>query len=451
MNHSTEELYRIYLDHPFICTDTRSIKPGSIFFCLKGANFNGNSFASDALGKGAAFAVIDESEFKLDERYILVSDVLSALQQLASHHRSLLKIPVIGITGTNGKTTTKELIHAVMKKKYNTVATAGNLNNHIGVPLTILSVGINTEIVIVEMGANHQGEIAQLSSLARPDYGIITNISKAHTEGFGSYENIVKTKNELYQFIRSTNGKLFVNSENPLLMELSHDIPRILFGNHKDSLCSAEILDSNPFLILKYSINKKELLTTNYELRTNIIGSYNLENILASICIGTYFNIPPDDILQAIEDYKPGNYRSQFISTQKNKIIMDAYNANPKSMEFAISNFAALNMKNKIAIIGDMFELGKDAEEEHLKVIDLLKKQSFQKIYLVGQVFYSLISNMKVSNLISDNLISDNTNFESFPDSQSACSHFLKNPISSKSILIKGSRGVKLEKILDTL
>jgi UDP-N-acetylmuramoyl-tripeptide--D-alanyl-D-alanine ligase len=442
---TTAELYKIYLNHPLVCTDTRLIKKDSLFFCLKGNNFNGNAFADDALEKGAAYVIIDEPEFLKNEKYILVKDTLSSLQELAKHHITKLKtqnskLKIIGITGTNGKTTTKELIYSVLGKKYRTVATAGNLNNHIGVPLSILSVNDNTEIAIIEMGANHPGEIAQLCEIACPEFGLITNIGIAHIEGFGSFENIVATKKALYDYISKINGILFVNGNDSLLMKLSENINRITFGNTGLSGldCYAELLENNPFVKLKWNSNvltqNPKLKTHNLVIQTNLIGAYNLENILAAICIGKYFKVSDEQIKQGLEEYKPDSYRSQFIDSGRNKIIMDAYNANPASMELAVNNFAGLNFDNKVAIIGDMFELGKNALSEHEKIIRLLRKQKFEKTILVGPLFSEV-----------------NDGFQSFPDSEATCQYLKSNPLFNKTILIKGSRGMKMEKILEAL
>jgi UDP-N-acetylmuramoyl-tripeptide--D-alanyl-D-alanine ligase len=437
------ELYKIYLKHPVVCTDTRAIRKDALFFCLKGNNFNGNAFAYEAIEKGAAYVIIDEAEYRRNEKYILVKDALSSLQELARHHVTKLKtqnskFKIIGITGTNGKTTSKELIYAVLSKKYSTAATAGNFNNHIGVPLSILSVSKDSEIAIIEMGANHPGEIAQLCEIACPDYGLITNIGIAHTEGFGSLENIISTKKALYDYVGKIKGLLFVNGNDSLLMKLSENINKITFGNNKVFDCYAELVENNPFVKLKWKSNvftqNTELKTQNFVIQTSLIGAYNFDNILAAICIGKYFKVSDEQIKQALEDYKPDSYRSQFMDTGKNKIIMDAYNANPASMELAVNNFAELKFDNKIAIIGDMFELGKNALSEHEKIIRLLKKQKFEKTILVGPLFSEV-----------------NDGIQSFPDSETACQYLKSNPLFNKTILIKGSRGMKLEKILEAL
>ena len=429
------ELYKIYQKHPEINTDTRCIKTGSMFFCLKGNNFNGNLFADEAIAKGAAYVIIDEASYQKNDRYILVNNSLSALQDLALHHRKQLNIPIIGITGTNGKTTTKELVHAVLSKKYKTVATAGNLNNHIGVPLSLLSIGNETEIAIIEMGANHLGEIGQLCEMSCPDYGIITNVGIAHLEGFGNFDNIVTTKKALYDYIIKRNGMLFVNGNDSLLMKLSENARRITYGNNSSFNYYAEIIENRPFVKLKWGYKDNISSTLDYyTIQTNLIGEYNFENILTAISIGKYFKVSDENIKQGLEAYKPDSYRSQFIDTGKNKIIMDAYNANPSSIELAINNFARLQLNNKILILGDMLELGKDALTEHDKIIRQLKNKKFDKIILIGPVFTEV-----------------NDNFESFPDSETASQYLISNPLLNKTILIKGSRGIKLEKILKVL
>lgn len=444
------DLYKIFQKHPIVDTDTRCINPdkSGLFFCLQGNNFNGNTFADEAIDKGAAYVIIDDVKYLKNEKYILVNDSLAFLQELAKFHRNQLNIPVIGITGTNGKTTTKELIYAVLNKQYKVVATSGNLNNHIGVPLSVLAIRKETEIAIIEMGANHPGEIAQLCEIACPGYGIITNIGIAHTEGFGNLDNIISTKKALYDYIRKINGLIFVNGNDSLVMKLSENMNRIIYGNIKGSVCYGKIINNNPFLNLQCSLTNN-LTIYDLLLTTNIIGAYNFDNILAAICIGKYFKVKDDNIKQGLEEYTPDGFRSQFIDTGKNKILMDAYNANPASMELAINNFANLNLPtpseqrttnneqlttNKVAIIGDMFELGQYAKAEHEKIIRLLKKQKFDKIILIGLLF-SLV----------------NDGFESFPDTDTACQHLKTNPFLSKTILIKGSRGMKLEKILEAL
>lgn len=425
-------LYKIYKTHYNICTDTRAVKQDAIFFALKGENFNGNQFAGQAIEKGCSYAVIDEKEYKKDERYILVDDVLTALQDLAKHHRNHLTIPIIGITGSNGKTTTKELVNVILQKKYKTFATHGNLNNHIGVPLSLLSIREETEIAIIEMGANHQGEIKLLSNIARPDYGIITNIGKAHLEGFGGVEGIKKGKGELFDFIREHGGRVFLNADAEVIIEMASNIPVITYGSYDTCYVSGNFFAADPYVRLNWSCISKGI--ENKILESSIIGKYNYSNILAAICIGNFFEVNADDINKAIENYAPVNNRSQIISTQANSIVLDAYNANPTSMEEAIKNFAAMKGDNKIYILGDMLELGADTEKEHQYIINLLKSLSPHRVFLVGNFFPST-----------------NNSFESFNNSEELKTFLRSQKIIGCQILIKGSRGIKLEKVVEVL
>lgn len=425
------ELYQLYQQHSTICTDTRNISTNALFFALKGENFNANLFAQDAINKGCAFAVVDDKTLSDNPKCIIVENVLDTLQKLANFHRKQLNIPFIGITGTNGKTTTKEIINAVLSKKYAVVATKGNLNNHIGVPLTILSVTKNTEIAIIEMGANHPGEIKELCNIADPDFGIITNIGKAHLEGFGSYEGVINTKNELYKFIAEKQGKLFVNNDNPLLVNLSEKTNRIFYGtNATNCFSNARICTSDTFLKVEIPIDKQWLA-----IKSNLVGSYNFENINAAICIGKYFKVSNELIKSAIEKYMPSNNRSQIIKTESNTIIMDAYNANPSSMEAALINFSQTALPDKILIIGDMRELGADAQAEHSKIISLIESLEFNSTIFVGEVFCALASKQHFC----------------FPNSETAANWLNENKMKNKSILIKGSRGIQLEKVLKVL
>jgi UDP-N-acetylmuramoyl-tripeptide--D-alanyl-D-alanine ligase len=433
MKENISELYSLFLKHKKICTDTRNIIPGSLFFALKGENFNANGFASDAIKKGCSAAVIDEEKYKANDRFILVDDVLNTLQQLALYHRKQLKIPVIGITGTNGKTTTKELIHSVLTKKYKVVSTQGNLNNHIGVPLTILSIQTDAGIAVVEMGANHPNEIKALTEISLPGYGLITNIGKAHLEGFSSIEGVVKTKKELYDSIRKNKGELFVCRDNSLLMDLSEKTKRITYGMHFSSDCRGEILESNPLLKIKWYCKS---LRKEITVSTHLLGFFNFENVMAAICVGEYFNVAPEDIKGAIENYFPSNNRSQIIKTAKNTVLMDAYNANPASMNASLMNFIQTTYNNKFAIIGDMLELGKDSESEHEKILDLLDNSGIEKIVIVGKVFSSLKSS---------------GNFPCFADVAEAGEYLKKHNPSGFNILIKGSHGIHLEKLLEYL
>ncbi len=433
MKENLTELYSLYLNHPEICTDTRKIIPGSIFFALKGDNFNANKLAANALEKGCAYAVIDEAEYKTENNSILVDNVLQTLQQLAAYHRKQLTIPVIGITGTNGKTTTKELISKVLGKKFKLCSTRGNFNNHVGVPLTLLSIGTEVEIAVVEMGANHPGEIGELCKISMPDFGIITNIGKSHLEGFGNIEGVINTKKELYNTLRNMNGKVFVNRDNSLLMNLSNGMERITYGIFPDSDCTGEIIGSDPFLKIKWFCKS---YGKHIDISTNLVGVFNFENVLAAVCIGDFFGVDPEDIKDALESYIPSNNRSQIIKTKKNTLIMDAYNANPTSMDVSLRSFAQISCERKFAIIGDMLELGIDSLNEHKKILELLESTGFEKILLVGKIFTSL------------------KNFHKFPvftDVLEAANHINEIKPEGYNIFIKGSRGIKLEKLLEYL
>jgi len=433
----TKELYKIFKEFSEITTDSRNIIKNSIFFALKGTNFNGNEYASKAIELGCSYAVIDEKKYVQNNKYILVDNVLESLQQLAHYHRQNLKIPIIAITGTNGKTTTKELIKAVLSKKYNIIGTEGNLNNHIGVPLTLLSMNDSTEIGVVEMGANHMGEIKMLCEIAEPNYGLITNIGKAHLEGFGSFEGVIKAKSELYEYLSKNNKIIFVNIDNKILKDISIKSNKITYGTIANSNYQGEFIEANPFVKLNWKYNDTNLQNyrSNY-VETQLIGKYNFENILASICIGKFFNVSDDDIKQAIEQYKPTNNRSQLIKSKFNTLLLDFYNANPTSMKEALINFADIKSENKIIILGDMFELGNESEKEHLKIINILKRNNFKDFFLIGNVF---------------NKVSKNTKFKSFESTNDFINWVKNNRISDSYILIKGSRGMHLENIIEFL
>ena len=392
-----KELYELFLQHPTITTDSRDVPEGSMFFALKGDTFDGNAYAISALEKGAAYAVIDEKEYTKEgnEHLILVEDVLTTLQQLAKYHRVHLGTPIIGITGTNGKTTTKELISAVLKKKYNVLYTQGNFNNHIGVPKTLLQLTKEHDIAVIEMGANHPGEIKTLVEIVLPDFGIITNVGKAHLLGFGSFEGVIRTKGELYDFLRTIQGTAFINNDNPHLLGISNGLKLVKYGQKdaKDLLVKGELVECNPFLKFEWQTSSTltpQLSTVNCQLstvQTRLIGSYNLDNALAAACIGTFFNVPATDISAALEEYTPSNNRSQLTITQDNKLVVDAYNANPTSMRAALDNFRLIKAEHKMCILGQMGELGDVSEEEHQKVIDLLGDCGFEKVWLVGENF----------------------------------------------------------------
>jgi UDP-N-acetylmuramoyl-tripeptide--D-alanyl-D-alanine ligase len=430
-----ERLYSIYKENPVVSTDTRTIMKNCIFFALKGENFNGNSFAAAALESGASYAVVDEKKYVSGDRFILVDHVLEALQQLANHHRRQLQIPFIAITGSNGKTTTKELVRNVLSKKYRTHATKGNLNNHIGVPLTILSIAHDTEMAVIEMGANHQEEIKTLCKIAEPGYGIITNVGKAHLEGFGGFEGVKKGKAELYNFLAIKNGTVFLNQDNANLVDMADKRKisrRITYGATSGSNCTGVLMSSSPFVKAKWRYADKK-----GEVNTQLIGAYNFENILAAICIGNYFNVEENQIQKAIEEYIPDNSRSQVINRGTNKIILDAYNANPTSVAAALKNFASMNDGGKIVILGQMAELGDESEHEHRAILKLLSELGFSKVYLVGNHF-TLPEKTE-------------TGFTFLETTDQLVSRLKERDIHHSTILIKGSRSMKMEKVLDAL
>ncbi len=426
------ELHRAFLDCTGTSTDTRSILKGSMFFALKGPNFNANSFAGEALDKGAKYAVVDDPAVAVDDRYLLVPDVLRALQELATHHRRTFSIPVIGITGTNGKTTTKELVHAVLSADRPTLATTGNLNNHIGVPLTLLRLKPEHRIAIIEMGANHVGDIAELVAIAEPTHGLITNIGRAHLEGFGSYEGVVKAKTELYDFLRSHLGVLFVNADDPLLMEKSAGLRRVTYGStgNPDVPGYLQPLSHDPFLSCSFDHHDDAWMVD-----TRLIGAYNLPNVLAAACIGMHFKVGPERIVDAIDGYEPSNNRSQFSDTGRNQLVLDAYNANPSSMQVALENFAAMQTdRPKLAILGGMKELGADSRAEHTGVVDTVKRLGVDTVF-VGPEFMELTD----------------MGFTTYPDAKAALEAFRQKPLTGYLILVKGSRGTKLETLVEAL
>jgi UDP-N-acetylmuramoyl-tripeptide--D-alanyl-D-alanine ligase len=430
-------LYRLFLDHPFITTDSRRVIRDSIFFALRGQQFDGNRFAGDALEKGCAFAVVDEPSVAAGERFILVKDVLASLQELSAFHRSRFNMPVLAITGSNGKTTTKELCHAVLSSEFRTVATTGNLNNHIGVPHTLLSISPQTQVAVVEMGANHPGEIAALCRLARPDLGIITNIGRAHLEGFGSFEGIVSAKKELYDHIARSQGTLFVNSGNPLLMDLSEGINRVTYGPGSDAILNG--VSEGDGLLLKIRVafrNKHDGTMQEMSLETQLTGDYNLENVLAAMAVGLFFNIKPEKIAGAVARYRPDNMRSEVKDTPFNRIILDAYNANPTSMETALRHFSGVKDQSKWLILGDMRELGPDSHKEHGRIVQLIRELSFQRVILIGEEFYRYAGTGE---------------YLFFNTTTQAYDWLKKHPVRHATVLIKGSRLMKLEMLVELL
>ncbi|MDD2798932.1 MAG: UDP-N-acetylmuramoyl-tripeptide--D-alanyl-D-alanine ligase [Bacteroidales bacterium] len=424
-----QDIYQIYLNHPVVTTDSRNCPDGSIFIALKGDNFNGNKFAQQALVKGSAYAFVDEVEYANEDKIILVEDCLLMLQQLANWHRKQLTIPVIGITGTNGKTTTKELTASVLSKKFNVLFTKGNLNNHIGVPLTLLSINSTHDIAVIEMGANHQGEIKFLAEMAEPDFGLITNVGKAHLEGFGSFEGVIKTKGELYDFLRNRNRQIFIHQENLYLQKISDGMAKIAYGETPNLFVSGQITANNPYLSFEWS-HSNQRSTVN----TQLIGGYNLMNALAAAAIGLTFDIGMNEISTAIEEYLPQNNRSQLTKTDRNILVVDAYNANPSSMLAAVTNFGKMEVESKILILGDMFELGESSEMEHQKVVDLIEKFEFQKVLLCGEFFNETKSD-----------------FLTFRNTELLIEYLRANLISNSYVMIKGSRGMRLEKTIELL
>jgi UDP-N-acetylmuramoyl-tripeptide--D-alanyl-D-alanine ligase len=428
----TEQLYSIFKNSTGVATDSRSVRKGNIFFALWGEKFNGNKFAPEALEKGAAWAVIDDPLFET-EKTILVDDCLFELQALAARHRKEMNVPVLAITGTNGKTTTKELLAAILTKKLKVHYTQGNLNNHIGVPLTILSAPAGTEMMIIEMGANHIGEIRTLCLIAKPDYGIITNIGTAHIEGFGSMDNIIKAKTELYEYLRKVNGIVLYNDNNPILTEkifklINRAVP---YTDPTGIELAIELVPSDLNLKLKAIYHHN-----TYNISTNLFGNYNLENVRAAIATGLFFEIEMKDIVEAVETYQPANNRSQVKLTKSNTLICDSYNANPTSMHHALESFTLIQSAHKLVILGDMLELGEKSGQEHLKIVNELQSYNFAEVFLVGRDF---------------NKVSLNTGFKSFPDVNKLIEFLKKEPVKGNSILIKGSRGMGLERIYDLL
>lgn len=421
-----EKLYEVFCAYPQVSTDSRNIVPNSIFFAIKGENFDGNQFAGNALNNGAIYAVVDQVELSGEnEKFIVVDDVLQTLQLLASHHRSQIDIPVIGITGSNGKTTTKELIQTVLRRKYNVLATEGNLNNHIGVPLTLLKLSENHELAIVEMGANHIGEIGFLCSLSKPTHGLITNIGKAHLKGFGSYEGVIEAKAELYDFLRENGGTVFVNADDELLTKESAALKSETYGFKSGNIRAHSIVNKSGQVSVEV-FNEGGSIS----IQSQLFGRYNAINLLTSVSVGRYFNVSDEEIKMAIEGYSPENNRSQIIDTGRNVIIMDAYNANPSSMAQAIVSFAELNSEKKLLILGEMLELGTASKPEHQQLVKLLREKGFKHVYLVGSEFENAVKSP----------------FKWFENVDALSEELKSNTIQGFNILIKGSRGVSLEK-----
>lgn len=434
---SLEQLYNLFLKHPVITTDSRNCSAGSIFFALKGEQFNGNDFVQQVLAAGCAYAVCDEDRCWTDERCLLTEDCLGTLQALAARHRQELKhIPLIALTGTNGKTTTKELTAAVLDKKFKTLYTQGNLNNHIGVPLSLLKLTKEHQMAVIEMGANHPGEIRASALLADPDYGLITNVGKAHLEGFGSPENILATKTELYEYIRQKGGKIFVNLDHSNLVKKSQGIQRLAYSSREGEapvLVSGRTAESSAFLGVEWTDQRYR---KRYIVQSRLIGAYNLENLLAAICIGLYFDVPPADINEALENYQPSNNRSQWQQTANNRLIIDAYNANPGSMKAALEHFEANTSGRRALILGSMKELGEYCQPEHQRLLELVQEIKPDLALLIGKEFENIEA-------------PENVHF--FETTQQCAEYIKANPLKDYTILLKGSRSNKLESLLELL
>ena len=423
------DLYDLFIHNPQITTDSRNCPKGSIFFALKGDKFDGNQYAGKALASGCVYAVIDNPDYYIGERTILVDNVLKTLQQLAHHHRKVLGLPIIGITGTNGKTTTKELLAAVLSTKFNLLYTEGNFNNHIGVRLTLLRLTHDHEMAVIEMGASHPGDIKELVDIVHPNYGIITNVGRAHLEGFGSFEGVIPTKGELYDYIRRSKGKIFIKKENEYLQSIAKGIEQITYGNGDDAFASGQVVSCDPFLVFNWKQQGKL-----HTVETHMIGSYNLDNVLAAVAVGRFFKIPAERISRAIAAYEPTNNRSQFKKTENNELIIDAYNANPSSMKVALDNFITMPVQPKAIILGDMRELGPTSDELHAEVVEQIKKGQFDKVFLCGEHFSKV-----------------GKEFSPFATTEAMVEELRKQPLKGYHILIKGSHSMGLEKLADIL
>ena len=444
-----EEIYKTYLQSRTVTTDSRAITPGCLFFAFKGEKFDGNAFAPQALEQGAALCIISDPQYKVDDRCIVVPDVLATLQELATHHRQQLTIPVIGITGTNGKTTTKELVNAVLSRRYRTHATQGNFNNHLGVPLTLLSIPANAEIAIVEMGANHPGEIADLCKIAQPTFGLITNVGRAHLEGFGSVEGVIQTKTAIYRHLASVGGTIFVNADNEILIQSIEEITAgrpqnslnlIAYGQtqlltlNSALLTKGHLVGSDPYM--KFYIEEGDNV---YSIQSQLLGNYNFDNAMAAAAVGRHFRVELWDIKEAIEQYEPANKRSQYKETARNVLFLDCYNANPSSMKVALDNFEALQRDNKVAMLGNMRELGADSRHEHEAIVQRLLAANLAQVVLVGPEFEFAAH------------IADAPRLLWFATSDDAKAHFTQHPLSHATILLKGSNGTQMWKLEEVL
>ena len=459
---NTAELYSIFLRHPVVTTDSRNCPTGSIFFALRGDKFDGNDYVEQALQNGAAYAVGDRTGLPQDDRIICVDNALLTLQNLSTYHRKQLNPQVIAITGSNGKTTTKELVATALSTQYPVLFTQGNLNNHIGVPLTLLQLKPEHRFAVIEMGANHPGEIRELCCIADPDFGLITNVGKAHLEGFGSFEGVVRTKTELYEYLREKGGMIFVNSDNPILKERSSNAHTTYYGTSSEAFVQGKIIDSDSGLEMEWRLASenvmslrakrsedpqspdnfrgwrvKPAMTDHSQIKTQLVGNYNFENVLAAVCVAIYFGVEPEKLNQAIAGYIPTNNRSQSLKTRKNHLIIDAYNANPSSMQVALDNFLSLKVALKMAIIGEMKELGEYSQEEHQKLVDRLRESDIDKVVLCGENFL--------------NLQSIAPEWTVFQHTQDLLKHLQSENFSGFHILIKGSRANQLEKTVEFL
>ncbi len=429
-----EQLYELFSTCSEVTIDSRQCAVDALFFALKGDSFDGNQFALKALENGCKYAVIDDPQYAIDDRFIVVDDALAKLQELAHYHRLQLNIPIIAITGTNGKTTTKELIATILNQQFMTLFTQGNFNNHIGVPLTLLRINLLHELAVIEMGANHPGEIRALCEIVAPDFGLITNVGKAHLEGFGSFEGVVRAKGELYDYLFATDGGVFVHADNPVLMAMVNEedvVEYSTFSDKSSAFVHVESTGDSPFLSVVW---KKPNGNEIHEVATHLIGNYNLENVAAAISVGVFFGISPSHIKKALETYEPKNHRSEFKETEHNHLFVDTYNANPSSMKAAIENFQQIEASPKGVILADMLELGDYADQEHQAVVDLLKEEGFDKVFLVGERFSKATSPFVI-----------------FPSIKELMTYLKENPLTGYTLLVKGSHGMHLEECLPLL
>lgn len=428
-----QQLYEVFKQYPKITIDSRCCPPNSIFFALRGENVDGNDYAEKALNNGAEYAVVDRVDVAQNDRYIVVDDVLTAMQRLAAHHRSQMKTKIIAITGTNGKTTTKELVATVLAKKYNVLYTDKNHNNHIGVPLTLLRLTEDDEFGVIEIGANHKGEIAELCKMVQPDYGLITNFGRAHLEGFGSLEGVIEAKTELFEYLKENRGRVFININNNNIVEHSKCIGNISYAINNDKAdVSGYITEQNPCVTFSWSSPRFFVVTQ--KVQTNLVGTYNADNLLAAIVMGLFFEIEPESINEAIKEYIPENHRSQYLKTDNNDLVIDAYNANPSSMEAALRNFANLKYPHKTVILGDMLEMGAFSDDDHRETVDLISALKFDKVFLIG-----------------DNFSKIESSYVTFRNVEEFITYIKDNPLINTAILLKGSNGIGLEQAIEYL